>query len=821
MLKNRLVELAQSTGLVFSLTLITAIMANPAFVSAATSQADCPNGTVYEAPEIAGRAGMCLPTGTATVDQVFASMVANAPKGQSDCGNGEVFVQGAANPTKSTDLSRCQPKSSLPGADACQYVQGEGTLAGTFRCAIAEFFITLAAAFVSLLATLLDFASSAFSKSIEFTVANAGTSYQLVATAVEKAWTTFRDLANILIIGLFVFIAISIILGLQEYGQKKLIARVIIVATLINFSFLFTTIAINTSNFMAAAVLNGIPADGNMVTSAGVPDLGMMFQKYMGVGSAFDTRNTLMQQYNSESGRLVGVMTYAFFTAIFVLLAAVVFAYGALLLFSRYILLFIVILPISALAFAAYLAPSLEESTWGKWKHALMQQLFFAPVLMVFLFIAVSVAKAMQASNIIDAGAKTGLAGFATDPTNNGVWQFAFAYIVILGTLWAGIYVASQLAGAAANRLALGGAALGLNIPGKFVAAGGRWFVGGRAAVRSHEAKAGFDSRASTIATLDPDKDKAQIKRLRGEMLALNRQKGRSDYLAKSSFDMANLKPIQKLNAAAGLGGVFGKTDKSYDKSAHAQDDKAIKEAIQAAVSNKDAEKLARKEHGEDAEGYTNAERSHKQSEKLVQAAEAIRDSQKHNEGLITRMEDAQKKLLESTTRRTEIASNSKISEAERRTLIAAEDHKIATINGDLRDITSRMKEIDREHEGGIKTARDAARVTADAVSKEKRSINSRMSTIQRQSSANAQEIGRMTAGGPITQFWRRATGGDLDPGQSHHVVDAVRGRTEGKFMDKVKEKDRMTKAAAKDEHHAPAPASGGGDGHGTTPGHA
>src|SRR3989344_1086488 len=53
-----------------------------------------------------------------------------------------------------------------------------------------------------------------------------------VGDGIDVTWTAFRDIANIVIIGMFTFIAISLILGIKEYGERKMIARVLIVAVL-------------------------------------------------------------------------------------------------------------------------------------------------------------------------------------------------------------------------------------------------------------------------------------------------------------------------------------------------------------------------------------------------------------------------------------------------------------------------------------------------------------------------------------------------------------------------------------------------------------
>lgn len=716
---------------------------------------------------------------------------------------GELAQSGATGQTTFTQQSE-------PKAVACQ----ANGVYGQIKCAFVEVIIAMVAGIVSLFTLILDLANAAFNYAIQATIVDFGSWYNKLQDPVKKGWELFRDLANIGIIGLFVFIAISIILGLQEYGQKKLIARVVIVATLINFSFLFTIIAINSSNALATAIYNSFPKDTSVTTtSSDVKGIGDHFLKYMGVRTALQTNNTLMTQYNNPASSFFGVLSYALLVIVFTLVASFVLFYGAFLLFSRFILLIILLL-LSAAAFATYLSPSLSESAWKSWWHSLLRNAFLAPVLMIFLLISINIAAALSNTGALGAGAAFSLENFVADPAKSSLWQMLFNFLAILGVLYGGMYVASQMASGAASRLALSGIQLGVGIPSKVFGLGGRWFIGGRAAATSHAMDNQMKDRAKTMATLDlkdPEQAK-EYKKLRSEWMSLNRQKGRRDFLAKSSFDLMDTKPLQKLGAATGI--FAGKSGQSYEKTAHAQDDKVIKEAIKAAMGNKDAEAMARKAHGEDAEGYTNAERSHKQSERLVAAAEAMRDTQKRNEGLVTRMEDAQKKLLESTSKRAEIAANTKITETERLTAIAAEDHKIASINGELRDITQRMQEIDREHGESIKTARAAAAVTKKALDTEKGSIASTKTQLQARSSAVAQDIGRMRSGGPITRFWRTATGGDLDSGQSHHVVETIKGRTRGDLMDKVKGRKNLKEASGEAGGHAAPAAPAAGDAH-------
>src|SRR3989344_7039657 len=94
--------------------------------------------------------------------------------------------------------------------------------------------------FGSIFQSLVDLVIIAFQK----TLTDFG-----VLSRVDQWWVFVRNISNVLIIGFFTYIAVALILGLKEYGQKKLIARVLIVAILINFSLLFTKLVIDTSNY--------------------------------------------------------------------------------------------------------------------------------------------------------------------------------------------------------------------------------------------------------------------------------------------------------------------------------------------------------------------------------------------------------------------------------------------------------------------------------------------------------------------------------------------------------------------------------------------
>ncbi len=61
-------------------------------------------------------------------------------------------------------------------------------------------------------------------------------------TVAQQGWLVLRDLANGLLILVLVWIAITIIFNLEEYGGKKLLVRVIAAGLLMNFSLVFVTV---------------------------------------------------------------------------------------------------------------------------------------------------------------------------------------------------------------------------------------------------------------------------------------------------------------------------------------------------------------------------------------------------------------------------------------------------------------------------------------------------------------------------------------------------------------------------------------------------
>ena len=321
--------------------------------------------------------------------------------------------------------------------------------------------------------------------------------YTSVQGAVNNAWTVFRDISNILIIGFFTFIAISTILGITEYGAKKLLSRVLIVAVLINFSLLFTKLVIDASNFTAyqfySASISNVDNPGNatakdQITSsngkatAQIAGNGIAgtFIQYLGVTGFADSYNAVRnaQEANDDAsiGLVIGVLSF-----IFLIATALVFLYGSFILITRAIL-FIFLLITSSLAFATYLIPKLADNYgWSKWWDALFKNAILAPILMMMLWATLAVAGGISKSLAIPGpdGTRGTIGALAQNPTSAANISALLSFVIILGLLFASFKLASKFSsGVGGFNFAAMVPALGLAMGARAVAFGGRQTIG-------------------------------------------------------------------------------------------------------------------------------------------------------------------------------------------------------------------------------------------------------------------------------------------------------------------------------------------------------
>ena len=105
--------------------------------------------------------------------------------------------------------------------------------------------------FVGIAGMIMAVAGVLFNEALTYTIVDFSKTFGLFDDGVNAAWGGFRDIANIVMISMFVFVAFNIILGLTTYGTKKFVVTILIVSVLINFSLFFTKAAVDVSNVLA------------------------------------------------------------------------------------------------------------------------------------------------------------------------------------------------------------------------------------------------------------------------------------------------------------------------------------------------------------------------------------------------------------------------------------------------------------------------------------------------------------------------------------------------------------------------------------------
>lgn len=314
---------------------------------------------------------------------------------------------------------------------------------------------------------------------------------------IDIGWTIFRDVANILIIGIFVFIAISIILGLKEFGQKKLVATVIIIAVLINFSLLFTKMIIDFSNFTALQFYNATAKANPDPSTNGPFDVARAFLLPVGITSVWDSTRPLIDSVaNAQQGKGDEPMTaalkafaFGFVGGLMLLILAIILFYGSFLIASRAVLL-IVLMITASIAFATHLVPKLSDGEygWSTWWKSLINVSIFAPLLMVFIFISLAILKTAGGYRSGTLGTIAG--GDPSTALSSDIWKTLIIYVLATGLLYASLKISHKFANSISGMGILGGgigaalkmAAAPIALGSRFIAAPALKYTAGLAA---------------------------------------------------------------------------------------------------------------------------------------------------------------------------------------------------------------------------------------------------------------------------------------------------------------------------------------------------
>lgn len=183
---------------------------------------------------------------------------------------------------------------------------------------------------------------------------------------VENAWKVIRDIANVIFIILFLAVIFSQLtgVGIDNYGIKKILPKLIVVAILVNLSYVICKVAIDISNIVGSGIdsmLSGF-AD-SVVTVSGAStgwQIGSWLTTIAGVGAGVTIWVLLSEGGLRGVGAVIGLAALGIVISI---LAAVTFMYIILGVRMAGVILCTVLSPV---AIVCYALPNTEK-IYKKW----------------------------------------------------------------------------------------------------------------------------------------------------------------------------------------------------------------------------------------------------------------------------------------------------------------------------------------------------------------------------------------------------------------------------------------------------------------------
>lgn len=369
------------------------------------------------------------------------------PGGQEcrDFPNGLTGCQAAAG----GQASSCVPQ---PAVDNSSWYDGLASKIGSFIQTAIEGLLSLflwIPVFISSL--FLYVTANLFDYLIDHTIVGFAQLYtELFAIGVDTAWSAFRDVGNIVMIGMFVFVAFAVILNSQTYGLKQFGVRILIVAVLINFSLFFTKSLIDLSNFTASQFRKEIVTTGPDGAEGGIA---AVFVQRGGLGSGFTgslgtdgvaglagtaISNTVSSAFNKNGA----VWTYVITATLFFTVAGAIFLFASILLLTR-VITFLILMIMSPLAFVAYMTPNMEK-WWTQWWSILIKNVIFAPVFLMLIWAVVLITGGIDGKESLFTQAIEG--GVETTAVGGILNTKAYLNLaIVLGLLYASTKVASEL----------------------------------------------------------------------------------------------------------------------------------------------------------------------------------------------------------------------------------------------------------------------------------------------------------------------------------------------------------------------------------------
>jgi hypothetical protein len=269
------------------------------------------------------------------------------------------------------------------------------------------------------------------------------------------AWGILRDIGNIVLLFGFIFMGICTILDIQSYSAKKALPSLLIFAVLLNFSLFAGEVVVDGTNLLGAGLFQQAgqsltsncainstsgqvteQASTNNTSCAQVGIAGAIIQDSK-LGSILDPTTP-----PTDPGKALLAYTA---TTIFMAIVMIVLLAGAIMFFTRAIMLTLLLI-ISPIGFAGMAIPPLQGMA-KEWWQRLISNAIFAPVFLLLIFISLKVMSGVQTSL---PGASGTLADALVKPSTS-IGSIFILYGLVVGFMIAALMFARSSGAAGAS----------------------------------------------------------------------------------------------------------------------------------------------------------------------------------------------------------------------------------------------------------------------------------------------------------------------------------------------------------------------------------
>ena len=204
---------------------------------------------------------------------------------------------------------------------------------------------------------------------------------QVFIDQTYNAWTTFRDIANGLLVIVLLIIIFSQLtgVGIDNYGIKKMLPKVVVMAILINLSYIICELAVDLSNILGIGLNNLFEAVGqNIRQGAGAGEetlAGIVAGLFGALAGAGSVAGTVLAAISVAGGG--GVMLVI--SLILVLLIALVAVLMFFVMLGARMMIVIMFTVIAPVAFLLYILPN-TQALFKKWWKVFQAALVVFPI---------------------------------------------------------------------------------------------------------------------------------------------------------------------------------------------------------------------------------------------------------------------------------------------------------------------------------------------------------------------------------------------------------------------------------------------------------